>query len=236
MIEFLQNLTNPDWIMAHGGLYIVLFIVFAETGLFVGFFLPGDSLLFITGIIIANTALPGLGSLMSLIYWLLLISAAGIAGNFIGYWFGRTSGDMLMKRKDSWLFKKKHLLQAKEFYMKRGGAAIVLARFLPIIRTFAPIVAGMVRMDFRKFSLYNVLGSFAWVVSLVTAGYLLGENMWVKNNLEKIILGIIIIPLLPVLIKLVFGKKPKVQALPVVDVNNEQVKKQRDVEKNNSVF
>lgn len=216
MIEFLHNLTNPDWIMAHGGLYIVLFIIFAETGLFVGFFLPGDSLLFITGIIIANTALPGVAPVVSLVYWLLLISFAGILGNFVGYWFGKTSGDMLMKRKDTWLFKKKHLEHAREFYMKRGGAAIILARFLPIVRTFAPIVAGMVRMDFRKFSWYNIIGSFAWVVSLVTAGYLLGENAWVKDNLEKIILAIVIIPLLPVLVKLVLGKRQKVQVIPAV--------------------
>ena len=225
MIDFLHNLTNPDWIMAHGGLYIVLFIVFAETGLFVGFFLPGDSLLFITGIIIANTALPGLDSVISLLYWLLLISLAGIAGNFVGYWFGKTSGDFLLKRKDSWIFKKKHLLQAKEFYMKRGGAAIILARFLPIVRTFAPIVAGMVRMDFRKFSWYNIIGSFAWVVSLVTAGYLLGENGWVKNHLEKIILAIVVIPLLPVVIKLLFGKRQKMQVIPVVNTEKEPADK-----------
>src|SRR5690606_13724039 len=144
------------------------------------------------------------------------ISLAGIIGNFVGYWFGKRSGDILLKRKDTWLFKKKYLHRAKEFYEKRGGGAIVLARFLPIIRTFAPIVAGMVNMNKRKFSLYNIIGSFAWVGSLVTAGYLLGENAWVKDNLEKIVLAIVIIPLLPVLVKVIFGKKQKVQVIPVV--------------------
>ena len=217
LVAFLHNLTSPDWIMAHGGLYVVLFIVFAETGLFVGFFLPGDSLLFITGMIIANIVVPGVAPVLNLLYWVLLISAAGIIGNFVGYWFGMRSGDILLKRKDTWLFKKKYLHRAKEFYEKRGGGAIVLARFLPIIRTFAPIVAGMVNMNKRKFSLYNIIGSFAWVGSLVTAGYLLGENAWVKDNLEKIVLAIIILPLLPVIIKLVSGKKEIVIPVPTTD-------------------
>lgn len=217
LVAFFHNLTSPDWIMAHGGLYVVLFIVFAETGLFVGFFLPGDSLLFITGMIIANILAPGVAPVLNLLYWVLLISLAGIIGNFVGYWFGKRSGDILLKRKDTWLFKKKYLHRAKEFYEKRGGGAIVLARFLPIIRTFAPIVAGMVNMNKRKFSLYNIVGSFAWVGSLVTAGYLLGENAWVKDNLEKIVLAIIILPLLPVIIKLVSGKKEVVIPVPTAD-------------------
>lgn len=215
LVAFLHNLTSPEWIMAHGGLYIVMFIVFAETGLFVGFFLPGDSLLFITGMIIANTILPGTAPVLGLLYWILLIAVAGIVGNFVGYWFGRKSGDILMSRKDTWLFKKKHLHRAKEFYEQKGGGAIILARFLPIVRTFAPIVAGMVDMNKRKFSMYNIIGSFAWVGSLVAAGYLLGENVWVKNNLEKIVLAIVVIPLIPVILKLVTGKKEKLQPIPV---------------------
>ena len=215
MVEFLQNLTNPDWIMTHGGLYVVLFIVFAETGLFVGFFLPGDSLLFITGMIIANIVAPGVSPVLNLIYWILLISAAGIIGNFVGYWFGLRSGNILLKRKDSLLFKKKYLHRAKEFYEKRGGWAIILARFLPIVRTFAPIVAGMVNMERKKFSFYNIVGSFAWVGSIVSIGFLLGENELVKEHMEKVILGIIIVPLVPVILKLVMGKKEEVQPIAV---------------------
>lgn len=215
MVEFLQNLTNPDWIMTHGGLYVVLFIVFAETGLFVGFFLPGDSLLFITGMIIANIVAPGVSPVLNLIYWILLISAAGIIGNFVGYWFGLRSGNILLKRKDSLLFKKKYLHRAKEFYEQRGGWAIILARFLPIVRTFAPIVAGMVKMERKKFSFYNIVGSFAWVGSIVSIGFLLGENELVKEHMEKVILGIVIVPLVPVILKLVMGKKEEVQPIAV---------------------
>ncbi len=218
LLELLHNLTNPDWIMLHGGLYIVAFIVFAETGLFVGFFLPGDSILFITGMIIANTVLPGSSSLLSLLYWICLISAAGIIGNYVGYWFGRRSGDMLLQRKDSWLFKRKYLVQASEFYEKKGGGAIIIARFMPVIRTFAPIVAGMVKMERKKFSFYNILGSIVWVGSIVLAGYLLGENTWVKNNLEKIIIGIVVITTAPVIIKVLAAKWKKKQPAVVVSI------------------
>lgn len=218
IIEFIKNLTNADWIMAHGGLALVALIVFAETGLFVGFFLPGDSLLFIAGLILANStqAFPFDGGVVDLIFWMAVIVIAGIVGNYIGYWFGKKSGPYLYQRKDSWIFKKKHLLQAEAFYKDKGGFAIVMARFLPIVRTFAPIVAGMVNMDRAKFSLYNVVGSFAWVVSLMFLGYVLGSNEWVKNNLEYIIIGIVLITTGPVLIKMIFGKhKPKEESTSV---------------------
>ncbi len=206
IIEFLNNLINPDWIVQHGGLYIVALIVFIETGLFFGFFLPGDSLLFIAGMIIANTLSPMSAPFANLIYWVTLISAAGVLGNFLGYWFGKKS-DRFLFQKERWFFKRKYLHQAEEFYAKKGGGAIILARFLPIVRTFAPVVAGMVNMDFRKFSFYNFLGSFLWVVTLITAGFLLGENAWAKDNLEKIIIGIVVITTAPVFIKLIFNKK-----------------------------
>ena len=208
-IEFLKNLMDADWIMAHGGLYLVALIVFAETGLFVGFFLPGDSLLFVSGLIVANTTIasPIMAGPVDLMFWILIIAICGIIGNFVGYWFGKKSGPLLFQRKDTWLFKRKHLIQAREFYDKKGGVAIILARFLPIVRTFAPIVAGVVQMDFKKFSFYNIVGSFAWVVSMMTAGYLLGDIPWVKDNLDKIVIGIIVITTGPVLFKMFFGKK-----------------------------
>lgn len=209
LLELFHNLTNPDWIMAHGGLYIVVFIVFAETGLFAGFFLPGDSLLFITGMIIAHTIVPGTAPVWHLLYWVLLISVAAIIGNYVGYWFGKRSGALLMNRKDSWLFKKKYLVQAQAFYEKKGGGAIMIARFLPVVRTFAPIVAGMVQMEPRKFTLYNILGACAWAGSIVTAGFLLGDNAWVKTNLDKVIIGIVIITTAPVLIKMITARKKK---------------------------
>ena len=206
-LELYKQLIQPEWINAHGGLYVVLFIIFAETGLFVGFFLPGDSLLFITGVIIANST-PKFGNVfIDLAYWMTLISLAGVVGNILGYWYGSKFGHMLMKREDSRLFKKKYIHDAHEFYEKKGGMAIFLARFLPIVRTFAPIVGGMVDMNYRKFSYYNILGCLAWVVSMTMAGYLLGDIPWVKKNLEIIVIGLIVVTTGPVLFKMFFGKK-----------------------------
>ncbi|MEX6685980.1 VTT domain-containing protein [Danxiaibacter flavus] len=207
--EFLRQLIDPVWIHEHGGLYLVALIIFAETGLFVGFFLPGDSLLFVTGMLIAQHQAPFLSDPANLFYWIILISVCGIIGNFVGYWFGRKSGPLLFERRDTLLFKRRHIEQAKEFYEKKGGTAIILARFLPIVRTFAPIVAGVVAMDRKKFLFYNVVGSIAWVGSMILAGYLLGEVAWVKNNLEKIIIALILVTTAPVLLKMIFGGKKK---------------------------
>jgi membrane-associated protein len=207
ILELFKHLTNADWITQHGGLYLVALIVFAETGLFVGFFLPGDSLLFVTGLIIAQSASPFDTAALNLPYWIVLITLAGIIGNLVGYWFGKKTGPILFERKDTWLFKRKHLIQAKEFYEKKGGSAIILARFIPIVRTFAPIVAGVVHMERKKFLLYNIVGSFAWVLSMTITGYCLGENEWVKGNLEKIVIGLILVTTLPVLYKMIFAKK-----------------------------
>lgn len=195
--------------MENGGLYLLLFIVFAETGILLGFFLPGDPLLFITGMILANNTLPHVNATLSLLYWILLISIAGILGNFLGYWTGKRSGKVLLQRKDSLLFKKKYIVQAQEFYERKGGGAIIIARFMPIVRTFAPIVAGIVKMDLKKFSIFNIIGSFIWVGVLVTAGFLLGENEWIKNNLEKIIFLIVLVATAPVLIKMLKGFRKK---------------------------
>lgn len=211
-LELYKQLIQPEWINAHGGLYVVLFIIFAETGLFVGFFLPGDSLLFITGVIIANST-PKFGNVyIDLAYWMALITAAGVVGNILGYWYGSKFGHMLMKRPDSRLFKKKYIHDAHDFYEKKGGMAIFLARFLPIVRTFAPIVGGMVEMNYKKFTSYNVLGCLAWVVSMTMAGYLLGDIPWVKKNLEVIVIGLIVVTTGPVLFKMFFGKKKPAEA------------------------
>jgi membrane-associated protein len=209
IIDFFTHLANPEWIMRYGGLYIVVLIVFIETGFPFGFFLPGDSLLFIAGMVIANALSPFDMHLLNLLYWIVLIAAAGTIGNFMGYWLGSKSKALLFERKDNFFFKKKYLLQAKEFYDKKGGGAIVLARFLPIVRTFAPLVAGIVKMGWRKFSFYNIAGSFLWAATIVTAGFLLGENLWAKQNLEKIIIGIVLITTAPVLIKVLTSKKKK---------------------------
>lgn len=214
LIEFVNLLTNPDWIMRNGGLYLVLFIIFAETGLLIGFFLPGDPLLFITGMMIAGTQnhpYPFESQPMNLMFWIVLIIVAAVLGNFCGYWFGRKSGNYLLERKESWLFRKKHIESAHEFYERKGGFAIIIARFLPIVRTFAPIIGGVVKMDFKKFSLFNLIGAIVWVGSIVSLGYILGDNAWVKESLEYVILALVLLSTAPVLFKMIFGKKKTVQ-------------------------
>lgn len=211
LIEVFKELMDAEKLAAfvtqYGGLYLVAFIIFAETGLFVGFFLPGDSLLFVTGLMIANSQNPFGNDFLNLLYWIILIIVAGVIGNAVGYWFGRKTGPLLFEKRDTLLFKRKHILQAKEFYDKRGGAAIILARFLPIVRTFAPIVAGIVKMDRKTFILYNYIGCVLWVTSMILAGYFLGENEWVKHNFEKIVIGLIVVTTAPVIFKMFFHKK-----------------------------
>lgn len=206
IIEFFQNLTDKDWLLQNHGLYIVMAIVFAETGLFIGFFLPGDYLLFITGLLLKDYTIPFESDLASWFYWSTLITISGILGNYVGYFFGLKSGPWLFNRKDTWYLKRKHLEQARIFYEKKGGMAIVIARFVPVVRTFAPIVAGVVRMNFAKFTLYNIIGAALWVYGLTFVGFILGTNEWVKNHLEYIIIGIIVLTTGPVLYKMIFGK------------------------------
>jgi len=217
-----MQLLNPEFYitMSFGGvqvgLWIVLFIVFAETGLFAGFFLPGDSLLFLSGIysrnLIENFAQIE-SDLINVTLLSTLIAIAGIIGNMIGYWFGAKSGYYLYKKEDSFWFKKKYLIQSKDFFERYGGKAIVFARFLPIFRTFAPIVAGIVTMDKKKFMFYNILSSFLWSFALVFSGhYLYGFfldefQIDLKHYIEYIIIIIILISTIPVFIKLF--KKPK---------------------------
>jgi membrane-associated protein len=222
MLTFLaitfKDLLNPEFYINNGGLWVMLFIVFAETGLMVGFFLPGDSLLFVAGIYspkLIHTLIPhGTGSDITdlAILWI-LISVCGILGNIAGYWFGKKSGHFLFQRKDNFLFKKRHLYDAKAFYDKHGGQAIVFARFLPIIRTFAPIVAGIVQMDRKKFMYYNIVGCAAWVFLMLFAGHYLDKffirkfGFDLKKHLEIIVLVIVLITTLPVIYKLFFGKR-----------------------------
>lgn len=212
-----SDLLDPQFYIDNGGLWLIVFIVFAETGLFAGFFLPGDALLFVTGIfsdkLITAALFPSYNQWVDLGILFGLISTAGILGNFVGYWFGRKSGPFLYERKDTFLFKKKHLLQAQAFYEKNGGAAIIIARFLPFIRTFAPIVAGIVKMDRRKFAFYNIIGCVLWVSSMLLAGHFLQTMVmkkWgydLKEHLEVIVLIIIGVTTIPILWKIFFIKK-----------------------------
>lgn len=209
-----------DWIINHGGIYMLLLVIFAETGLFVGFFLPGDSLLFAAGIYLDKISGAFFGAPLSII--ILLVVIASVLGNFVGYWFGRKYGVHLFDREDSMLFKKKHLLRARDFYHDYGKSTIFLAKFLPIIRTFAPIIAGIVKMEAKSFWLYNVLGSLVWVSSMMLGGHYL--NAWVKSkynfdlehHIEAIAIGIILVTTLPVLYKLFFGKRK-----PITDIDDD---------------
>lgn len=209
----LKDLINPEFYIENGGLWMILFIVFAETGLFAGFFLPGDALLFVTGIFSDQIVGSAIGQFNNQwidlgIMWI-LITTAGILGNFVGYWFGKKSGPFLYQRKDSFFFKKKYLIQAHDFYEKNGGWAIIVARFVPFVRTFAPIVAGIVKMDYKKFTFYNVVGCMAWVGSMLLAGHFLQQ--FVKNkfgfdltkHLEVIVLIIVVVTTFPVIYKMI---------------------------------
>src|SRR5687768_10511072 len=164
MLEILaftwKDILNPEFYIQNGGLWLILFIVFAETGLFAGFFLPGDSLLFAAGIYsteLVRTVFQVENEYLNLAILILLISFAGIIGNTVGYWFGKKVGPSMYSWKDRVLFKKKYLHQAHDFYEKHGGLAIIGARFLPMVRTFAPIIAGIVGMDKKKFAYYNIV-------------------------------------------------------------------------------
>lgn len=215
---FIHNMI--EWIIQNGGLYVLLFIVFAETGLFIGFFLPGDSLLFAAGLYLDSLA----REFYDLPYVvILMVMIASILGNLVGYWFGRKAGPLLYERKETWLFRKKHLVKATEFYHHYGRATIFLAKFLPILRTFAPIVAGVVRMNRASFIFYNVAGSIAWVTSMMLGGYYLQtwiENRFgysLKDHIETITLGIILVTTIPVLYKLFISK---IRARPKTDTHN----------------
>lgn len=217
----IKDLLNPQFYIEHGGLWMIIFIVFAETGLFAGFFLPGDALLFVTGIysdrIISAALFPSYNEWLDLgILWL-LITIAGILGNFVGYWFGYKSGPFLYEKKDSFFFKKKYLLQAHDFYEKNGGGAIIIARFVPFVRTFAPIVAGIVKMDNKKFTFCNIVGCMLWVASMLLGGHFLQKLIMkefgfdLKEHLEVIVIGIVILTTFPVIWKVFLSKKkPKV--------------------------
>ena len=205
--EHLQNLTDAQSIIREGGLYLLLIVVFAETGVFFGFFLPGDYLLVLAGLLCA-------GGIIDVSIYTLVISLimAGFFGNYAGYWFGFRAGPVLFKRNESFFFKKRYVSMAEKFYEKYDGMALVLGRFFPIIRTFAPIFAGVVKVDIRKFTLYNLIGSITWVSTLTLTGFFLGRRYpdEVKYYLKYVVLGLILIttsPFIAAFLKKKLGKK-----------------------------
>lgn len=212
-----HDLINPEFYIKLGGFWLILFIIFAETGLFVGFFLPGDSLLFVSGIyaveLISNTFGSTGNDFLDTCILATCVAIAAVIGNEVGYWFGRKTGPALYKREDSFFFKKKYLYQAHDFFEDHGALAVIAARFLPIVRTFVPIVAGIVKMDKVKFLRDNIIGAFLWSFMLIFAGHYLDKlfkdefGIDLKAHLEMIIIIIVLVTTLPVIIKFFFGKK-----------------------------
>jgi len=202
----LQHFIDPEKLLREGGFYVVMFVIFAETGLFFGFFLPGDYLLFLAGMFVAT------GKLDVNIYVLILgLFVAAVSGNFVGYWFGRKTGPVLYHRKDSLFFKRRYLKAAEEYYNKQGAFALIMGRFVPIVRTFAPIFAGVVKLDFKRFALYNFAGGIIWIASLTLLGYFLGKRFEKEINdyLLYIIIGFIVITTIPLIFAFVKKKVVK---------------------------
>ncbi|MEE1946768.1 VTT domain-containing protein [Pedobacter sp. KR3-3] len=214
-----QHFIDPEKLLKEGGFYLVLFVIFAETGLFFGFFLPGDYLLFLAGMFVATGRLD-----VNITVLVLGLCAAAILGNFTGYWFGRKTGPVLYNRKDTFFFKKRYLVAAERYYRKQGAFALIMGRFVPIVRTFAPIFAGVVKLDVKKFALYNIVGAILWIASLTLLGYFLGKKFatQIEEYLVYIIIGFIVITTIPLIIT--FVKKQVLGAGETDETENEEEK------------
>jgi membrane-associated protein len=198
-LEFLHDIVRGtyslDSLIRWGGYGLLFAIVFAETGLLVGFFLPGDSLLFTAGVVAGTGALD--------IWWLnVLLSAAAVAGDSVGYAIGRRLGPRVFSREKSLLFNPAHVERTRRFYDRHGAKTIVIARFVPIVRTFAPTVAGVGQMEYRRFVFYNVAGGIGWVVSMTWAGYALGQFPIIGSNLHVVAGVVIVLSLIPIALEL----------------------------------
>jgi membrane-associated protein len=215
LAEQIKNLLNPkviiETLLVKGGIFVyvgLVLIVFAETGLAVGFFLPGDSLLVVAGLFAATGKL-------NVAVLLLTLFLAAVVGDGVGYYTGSRLGPRIFKREKSFLFRPSHLQKAQAFYQKYGGKTIIIARFVPIIRTFAPIVAGAAKMPYRNFAIYNVVGGFLWVFSMILAGYFLGNLLKSKfgidldEHIEWVIIIVVLLSLLPAAIEFLKARREK---------------------------
>ncbi len=201
MTGFAVQTLGPSWLNPENLLtslgdiafWVVLGIIFAECGLLIGFFLPGDSLLFVTGLFIAQ-------GFISINIWLasLLLVIAAILGNITGYWIGHKAGPALFRRPDSKLFKQEYVDKTHSFFERYGARAIVMARFIPIVRTFITATAGIGRMDFRKYLTYSAIGGVVWAGLVTIAGYFLGNIEFVKKNVEVILILVVVVSVLPI--------------------------------------
>jgi membrane-associated protein len=192
LLEWLHRIRDVRAIIAWGGYVGLTGIIFAETGLLIGFFLPGDSLIVTAGLLAATTGVFN-------VYLLgLLLTAASVLGNTAGYAIGKATGPRLFTREDSLLFNKKHLYRAREFYDRHGGATVIIARFMPIVRTFVPVVAGMAEMGYRRYTLFNIAGGVGWIWSMLFIGYFLGRYIpGVDQHIELVIVAVVVLSLMP---------------------------------------
>jgi len=205
--DFITMITSKEGmsqLIAWGGYFVLWAIVFAETGLLIGFFLPGDSLLVTAGLLASQ------GEFGLDIFWLIaLLIPAAIIGDAVGYSIGRKSGEKLYSRPDSRFFKQEHIEKTKAFYAKHGGKTIVLARFVPIVRTFAPVVAGAAHMPYRQFASFNVLGGTFWILATTLLGYFLGNIDGIDSYLHLVIGGVIILSVVPIVVEIFRARRRK---------------------------
>jgi membrane-associated protein len=186
--EFFEILINSEKLIHYGGLALLLIVIFAETGLIIGFIFPGDALLFTAGLLC--------GTDLAVNIWILTITVAlaAIAGNLTGYWTGKIFGTRLLKKKDTFFFKQRHFDNSRAYYEKYGGIALIAGRFMPVIRTFVPILAGTIGINFWKFNMYNVIGAVLWSGTLIPLGYLIGKKIPASiDNIEYFVLGITLV-------------------------------------------
>jgi membrane-associated protein len=201
----LSELVNPEALIQYGGLVLLLLIIFAETGIFFGFFLPGDSLLFAAGLLAESQYLDTPVTIL-----IVLLIVAAVSGTTVGYGVGRWAKTYLENRRESFFYRKKYIELTEEFYQRHGMMAFVLGRFLPIVRTFVPILAGMTHINFKQFLLYNILGATIWVVTMVMAGHLLGNAFPnLIEYLEYIVFGMILVTAIPLVLSLFRNKRNK---------------------------
>jgi len=202
-ISSLKEWLRPEHIVRVGGLALIMAVIFAETGLLIGFFFPGDSLLFTAGLLAAIPGPDGITPVLPVNIYLLLggVFFAAIIGNTVGYFVGWTLGPRLFTKEDSLLFKKRYLDMTRSFYERYGRLAIIAGRFLPIIRTFVPVLAGAIKLDFIRFTIYNIIGGLAWTASFILLGYFLGASFPgpITKNLDYIVIVLIIITIIPVI-------------------------------------
>jgi membrane-associated protein len=206
----LANPLSPDNLLSGSGALLVLSVVlFAECGLLIGFFLPGDSLLFTAGLLAAGTV----RGIHIAPLWVLLVTVpiAAIAGNLVGYWIGWRAGPAVFDRPDSRLFRAKHVEKAHEFFERHGGRTILLARFVPVVRTFATVMAGASRMSFRVYAAYSVIGGIVWGVGVTALGYWLGNVSIIKNNIELFAVAVVLVSFVPIVVEYLRARRRAVR-------------------------